>query len=72
MDPRIIKQFNDCEENLEKLGELNVEAKEDIHYCVGGTLKKEYLDSCVLVDNRIKKVQNELLQLQKLLLGLDG
>lgn len=72
MDQRIIKQFIECEEFLTLLEKQNVRAKDDVGQCVGGSLKKGYIDSCELVGKRIEKIRNELQELQKLLLLSEG
>ena len=72
MNQRIIKQLVECEEHLTVLEKQNIRAKDDIGNCVGGSLKKGYMDSCELVERRIEKIRNELQELQKLLLLSEG
>lgn len=67
MDYVMLNKFNECEKHIEILKSQNGIAKENVRNCLKGALLNEYLKSCDMADLYIKKIEQELLELQEYL-----
>lgn len=71
MEQAVLRYFDDCMIYIKKLEMQNSRARDEIRKCVSGDLLDEYLKSCHMVENHIKKMDKELKELKEYLMLLE-
>lgn len=72
MDYTLLNKFRECKDDIIKLKNQNSNVKYSIRNCVKGEMLDEYLKSSELADLHVKKIEQELQELQRCLALLDG